>query len=269
MGNNNNAKARLKGLNLLIYLILCLPIYSFAGYSDSVDKNGCWDALKPGELGGACLHKISTPWLSESKFKVVWGNQCTHRIYAKYCNERTTGAWDCGAGGIWPGKKKVWVTDRATGEHFAIAIGSDRPMKDASCPSKVPYWYDEASKILAILKKLNGIEGETIAETIAPKTKGSWVHFFHRGIGSKGNDHGFKGNIIKVSVDRRYVTHTTPLASTSFFGVPPAKCDESVALPLPPGKHYYSSRLMSAKFELSKGECKAIEITNSNFGIIK
>ena len=79
-----------------------------------------------------------------------------------------------------------------------------------------------------------------------------------------GIDQGNPGSVIDVTVDGRYKTKSTPLASTSFAGRLRAICDKSKALQLSPGNHSYYHGKKGGKFDLAKGECKAIEISTQN-----
>jgi len=250
--------------SILISLAL-MVFFSFsamADYSSSVDKNGCWDGMVPFTQGtGSCLYKVSTSWPDKTKFRVKWGNRCGHRMYIKFCNERTDKSWDCGASGIGPNKTHSWSTYNATGRHTVTAVGSVKGSSDWTCAGKITDWNNDPSDITL----------PNTPKTIATNQKrDSWVHFFHRGFGSNGSkDSGNKGNVIKITVDNRYRTKTTPLASTSIVGPPRAICDKSKALSLASGKHFYTYKTKGAKFILSKGECKAIELPSVEFGGIK
>ena len=78
--------------------------------------------------------------MKDKKAIVKYGNKCDHRIYARYCNEKNNGKWECGADGIRPGGTKVWSTYNASGRTNAKAIGSVEPEKDWVCTDSHQNW---------------------------------------------------------------------------------------------------------------------------------
>lgn len=128
-----------KGLGLA--MVLCSQM-AVADYSSSVDSDTCWDGLSP--TGGACMVVADTKWSSytDGKFIVTYRNVCSHRIYARFCNERKSGSADCGASGISAGNTKGWSTYKASGQYSYEWIGATNPSKDWVCSGKVNGWGD-------------------------------------------------------------------------------------------------------------------------------
>lgn len=117
-------------------LILSAP--AIASYSSSVDDDGCWDGRN--NTGGNCLSN-SSRWNGDA-FISTMTNNCSHRIYARFCNQREGGrSPDCGATGIGGYSDHNWRTGLyASGRYRARSIGSAVPSKDWVCAGKIDGW---------------------------------------------------------------------------------------------------------------------------------
>lgn len=109
---------------------------ALAGYSNSVDDRGCWDGRT--DYGGECISETSE-WQGE-RLRVRYTNNCNHRVYMKFCNERNSGSWDCGASGVGAGRTHTWSTNNASGNYRYIWIGSVNGSKDWVCNDDVSGW---------------------------------------------------------------------------------------------------------------------------------
>lgn len=128
-----------------ILLVVCLSLISntaVADYRNSVDEKGCWDAKYNGHA--SCAYQISGE-LKDGKAIVKYGNKCNHRIYSTYCNEQSSGGWDCGSDGIRAGGTKRWDTYGATGRTHIKSVGSVNPSKDWVCAGEIDDWNDDPS----------------------------------------------------------------------------------------------------------------------------
>lgn len=104
-----------------------------ASYSSSVDSDGCWDAKQP--RGGKCLQQVNHSW-NEKKITVTYKNAYGERIYAKVCQDKTTGSSDCGAFGIRGYSEYKYYTYNASGDVSYNAVGSTNPGQDWVCKDR-------------------------------------------------------------------------------------------------------------------------------------
>lgn len=128
-----------KALGLAILLFSPLAA---ADYASSVDNDTCWDGLT--NTGGPCMVVADAKWSThtDGKFIVSYRNVCSHRIYARFCNDRKSGSADCGASGIAPGSTKGWSTYKASGQYRYEWTGATKASKDWVCSGKVNGWGD-------------------------------------------------------------------------------------------------------------------------------
>jgi len=128
-----------KTLLVAIVAMLTSQLGALANHSNSLDRDGCWDALT--FSGANCLVVHDVYW-RDTKLIVKYRNQCDYRIYTRFCNERRSGSEDCGASGIGPGSIKTWSTYEANGRYNFISVGSDIGSKDWVCSGKISNWSD-------------------------------------------------------------------------------------------------------------------------------
>lgn len=128
-------------LYFFLFLLMPLAVMS-AGYNDTVDEDGCWDAQTIS--GARCVVDESAEWGGSDGDKLIvrYRNQCDHRAYIRKCNQKKGGEWSCGVGGIRPHGTGVWYTYDATGDYEWVAVGSVNSGKDWVCAGKHQYWDD-------------------------------------------------------------------------------------------------------------------------------
>jgi hypothetical protein len=112
-----------------------------AGYRDSVDADGCWDARD--QYGGKCLIG-DTEWNGE-RFTLILQNKCAQRVYARFCNQKARSSYhDCGSSGVQGYGTKRWTTSsNATGRSQWRSVGATNPNKDYVCGGKIRGWTDK------------------------------------------------------------------------------------------------------------------------------
>lgn len=128
----------MKSLSTIFFVLLSLST-AHADYATSVDAKGCWDGLTSD--GAPCLKQLSSR-MQSGKAIVKYINQCSHRLYGRYCNQRNDDSWECGASGIQAGSIKSWVTYNGNGMSSAKATGAAIPSQDWNCAGLVPNWHE-------------------------------------------------------------------------------------------------------------------------------
>lgn len=130
---------------VIFFMSLCELASADSGHTATLGmrgnsySNGCWDGRHDFINGGdQCMQVVSSKWSGSdnTKMTVKYQNTCSYRIYAKMCNQRSNGTYDCGASGIKPGATKNWYTYSASGRYTYIAVGSDKPSQDWNCSSE-------------------------------------------------------------------------------------------------------------------------------------
>lgn len=99
----------------------------------SADSDGCWTGR---HSNGYCL-KIDSVYEDGNKTFIELTNQCTDRLYMRWCaNDR------CGADGLRGGQTKKKYEFVTNARVRAAAIGSKIPSKDWVCSGKYDGWRD-------------------------------------------------------------------------------------------------------------------------------
>lgn len=130
-----NSQRNLRGKILKAFAgILVSTSFSYAGYSETVDEDGCWDGLN--SSGKKCIVVHSATWGNDDKLIVKYRNRCAYRIYVTYSNQRKDGSWDSGATGLRPGSISTWTTYNSTGKYKYNNVGSVKPGSDWVCASR-------------------------------------------------------------------------------------------------------------------------------------
>ncbi len=127
----------------LFSLFLLLGTTAFAqNYSpQTADDDGCY--FPPSSYSDAISSTAVWSEYTEDKLTVKHSNISNGRVYARFCNQRSNGTWDCGASGISANRTHNWTTYNATGRYKIRWIGSNNPSKDWVCAGKVSNWNDD------------------------------------------------------------------------------------------------------------------------------
>jgi hypothetical protein len=128
--------------NTYILSLISSLLYSsslYADYRKSVDDKGCWDGKDSNN--DMCLTVDRAKWDGDT-FRVYYLNKCSHRIYARTCNNRDGKTPECVAVGIKPGQVEQHYTFNASGRYSYKATGSVDAQRDWSCASRFSDWSD-------------------------------------------------------------------------------------------------------------------------------
>ncbi|MET4102315.1 hypothetical protein ABIE58_001745 [Roseovarius sp. MBR-78] len=119
----------------LNYQLVALAVSVLTTPAVAQDSDGCF------ATANKCV-SITSKW-KDGAFISYFTNNCSGRVYARYCNEREAGRHDCGATGIRQGKRHSWRTGSdATGRVNIYWVGSLHSSKDWVCSGKVEGWRD-------------------------------------------------------------------------------------------------------------------------------
>ena len=116
---------------IAIALGFAMPLQ--AGYSNSVDKDECWDGLNP--QGGPCLVVERSAY--KDGFRTKLKNTCGQRILALHCDQYKNGAWTCTQRGIPGGEVKRRYNGNLNGEQWYKAVGSGSALKEMVCSDRL------------------------------------------------------------------------------------------------------------------------------------
>lgn len=104
-------------------------------FTSAFASEGCYQAPSN------CV-SVSNPRWSSDNFSARYTNNCSERIYIRFCHEQKNGNWACGADGLPPGRSSGWDAYNATGRYKYNYVGSKHSSEDWSCAAMVSGWND-------------------------------------------------------------------------------------------------------------------------------
>lgn len=119
---------------LAVALIAGLAAFTTATTAYSADEHGCFSAQNN------CING-QIRWLENGRtMSMRMTNICNSRLYIRFCNKLASGADDCGAAGLPPGRTEVWNSSNADDRGIGgwRYVGSSRPDNDWLCAGKSP-----------------------------------------------------------------------------------------------------------------------------------